>query len=54
MSCTHAQHYKFLIHPEFYMKLADRIYQLPTQEEQDEAADKVRGRGGQGGWVLGV
>ena len=23
------------------MKLADRIYQLPTQEEQDEAADKV-------------
>lgn len=28
------------------MKLADRIYQLPTQEEQDEAADKVGGVGG--------
>lgn len=25
------------------MKLADRIYQLPTQEQQDEAADKVVG-----------
>jgi hypothetical protein len=26
------QHYKLLIHPQFYMKLADRIYELPTQE----------------------
>ncbi|EWM24792.1 hypothetical protein Naga_100648g1 [Nannochloropsis gaditana] len=35
------QHYKYLIHPQFYMKLADRIYELPTQEEQDEAAAKA-------------
>lgn len=49
--CVHTlQHYKFLIHPEFYMKLADRIYQLPTQEQQDEAADKVRS--GVGGWDM--
>jgi hypothetical protein len=30
------------------MKLADRIYQLPTQEEQDQAADKARGWDGMG------
>ncbi|KAM3567875.1 hypothetical protein VYU27_009987, partial [Nannochloropsis oceanica] len=35
------QHYKYLIHPQFYMKLADRIYELPTQAEQDEAAAKA-------------
>lgn len=35
------QHYKYLIHPQFYMKLADRIYELPTQTEQDEAAAKA-------------
>ena len=26
------QYYKFLIHPQFYIKFADRVYQLPTQE----------------------
>lgn len=37
------------------MKLADRIYQLPTQEQQDEAADKVRCVGdGLWGWIGGL
>lgn len=31
-ACMWRQHYKLLIHPQFYMKLADRIYELPTQE----------------------
>ena len=30
------QYYRVLSQPQFYMKLADRIYQLPTEEVSDQ------------------